>query len=169
MATRPRIRRQGLELLKPPAVRSVAECTELADRDFPFRLRSFAVAALLAGIGVVTACAPPSLRDLAQGASGAVEAAAAVITPSRSAPRDPLLDFLASAEDGEVREFDDPSMGARLRVTAGRLYHSASGRPCRRYTAGSAAAAPDSHGRGLACEGANGDWARASLLAPASP
>ena len=125
-------------------------------------------AILLLVVCGVSACVPPSLRDLARGAGGAVEAAAAVMSPSPAPSGDPLLDFLAGAEPGEARELDDPATGVPLRVTAGRVYHAASGRPCRRYTAVSAAV-PENYDEGLACEGANGSWVRAGLLAPVSP
>ncbi len=119
-------------------------------------------------MGAVSACAPPSLRGLARSAGGAVEAAASVMKPARGAPEDPLLAFLAEAEEGEAQELDYPATGIRLRVTAGRAYHAASGRLCRRYTAVSTAI-PGEDEEGLVCEGTNGYWARAGLLAPVSP
>ena len=116
----------------------------------------------------VSACAPLSLRDLAWGAGGALEAATTALELSRNASGDPLLDFLAGAEEGEVRDFDDAATGARLRVTAGRIYHAASGQICRRYRASSAAPA-EANDDGLVCRDAAGRWTRAGLLAPVSP
>ena len=133
------------------------------------RLGPIGAAVLVLGICAVSACTPPSLVELTQSAGGMVEAAAAVMKPSRSTSGDPLLDFLAGAEEGEIRELDDPSTGVQSRVTAGRVYHAASGRLCRGFSTGSATAAPENLEKGLACEGANGHWARASLLAPVSP
>lgn len=132
------------------------------------RLGPLGAAILLLVLGGVSACSPPSLRDLARGAGGAVEAAASAISPAPEPSGDPLLDFLAGAEPGEARELNDPATGAPLRVTAGHVYHAASGRLCRRYTAASAAA-PGNDEEGLACEGTKGNWVRAGLLAPVSP
>ena len=126
------------------------------------------VAALFLVMCGVSACAPPSLQELAQGAGEAVEAATALVKPSQSSSGDPLLDFLAGADEGEVREFDDAATGTRLRVTAGRTYHAASGRLCRRYTT-AGAAIPGEHDEGLVCESMDGYWARAALLVPFSP
>ena len=132
------------------------------------RLGPFGVAILLLVLCGVSACVPPSLRDLARGAGGAVEAAASLVSPSPGPSEDPLLDFLAGAELGEARELRDPATGVQLRVTAGRVYHAASGRLCRRYAAGSVSATGNDD-EGLVCEGANGNWVRAGLLAPVSP
>lgn len=132
------------------------------------RLGPLGAAALLLVMCGVTACAPPSLRELAQSAGGAVEAAASVMRPSPPSSGDALLDFLAGAEEGEARELEDSATGIRLRVTAGRAYHAASGRLCRRYIAVSTAI-PGEDEEGLVCEGTNGYWARAGLLAPVSP
>ena len=113
---------------------------------------------------VVSACAPPSLQELVQGAGEAVEAATTAMAPSRNVLEDPLLAFLAGAEEGEVRDVDDAATGLRLRVTAGRVYHAASGRVCRRFSAVGAASE-----EGLVCKGASGRWMRTRLLAPVSP
>ena len=131
------------------------------------RLGTLGAAALLA-ICAVSACAPLSLRDLAQSAGGAVEAAGLAMSPSQPETTDPLLSFLAGAEEGKVREFDDAATGTRLQVTAGRVYHAASGRLCRRYTT-AGTAIPGEDEEGLVCEGADGYWARATLLVPVSP
>lgn len=112
----------------------------------------------------VSACAPPSLQELVQGAGEAVEAATTAMQPSRDVLEDPLLEFLAGAEEGEVRDVDDAVTGTRLRVTAGRVYHAASGRVCRRF--GAAGATSE---EGLVCKGASGGWMRIRLLAPISP
>ena len=128
----------------------------------------FSVGALVLVMCAVSACVPPTLRELAQGAGGAVEAATLVVNPSHRSSGDALLDFLAEAGEGEARELDDPATGVRLQVRAGRVYHAASGRLCRRYTAVSEATFGND-GRGLACEGTNGYWARARLLAPVLP
>ena len=88
--------------------------------------------------------------------------------PSQPDSADPLLSFLAGADEGEVREFDDAATGMRARVTAGRVYHAASGRLCRRYAA-SGTAIPGEDEEGLVCEGTDGYWARAALLVPVSP
>jgi len=133
------------------------------------RLGPLGAAILLLVVCGVSACVPLSLRDLAEGAGGAVEVAASLMSPSPGPSGDPLLDFLAGAEPGEARELDDPATGVSLRVTAGRVYHAASGRLCRRYTAAVSTAAPGNDDEGLACEGTNGNWVRAGLLAPVSP
>ena len=124
--------------------------------------------ALVVAVCAVSACAPPTLREWAQSAGGAVEAATAAMSPSQRSSGDPLLDFLADAGEGEIRELDDSATSGRLRVTAGRVYHAASGRLCRRYTATSSVA-PETHEKGLACEDAKGFWDRAGLLDPISP
>lgn len=121
-----------------------------------------------AGMFTVSACSPPSLRELAKSAEGAVEVATAAVMPSSKAASDPLLEFLAEAQDNEVRDIDDPATGGPLRVKAGQVYHAASGRLCRRYAAGTPSA-PESSDNGLACEDANGDWVRVGLLVPVSP
>lgn len=116
----------------------------------------------------VSACVPPTLRKFAQGAGETLEATTAVVKPVHRSSGDALLDFLAEAEEGEAQELDDPATGVRLQVRAGRVYHAASGRICRRYTAlGEAALGSD--GQGLACEGTHGYWVRARLLAPVLP
>ena len=124
---------------------------------------------MFASIVAVPACTLPSLRDLAQSAGGAVEAAASAMIPSQTESADPLLSFLAGAEEGEVRDLDDAATGIRLRVTAGRAYHAASGRLCRRYDSEGSEAAPQAKGEGLVCRDASGRWTRAGLLAPVSP
>ena len=121
-----------------------------------------------AGVFTASACSPPSLRELAKSAEGAVEVAAAAMRPSSKAAGDPLLEFLAEAQDNEVRDIDDPATGGRLRVKAGHVYHAASGRLCRRYAAGTPTA-PEKSDNGLACRDANGDWVRVGILAPLSP
>ena len=128
----------------------------------------FSAAALVLIMWTVSACVPPTLRELAQGAGATLEATTAIVNPVHRSSGDALIDFLAEAEEGEARELDDPVTGARLQVRAGRVYHAASGRLCRRYTAVSEAT-PGNGGRGLACEGTNGYWARARLLAPVLP
>ena len=115
------------------------------------------------------ACTPLSLRDLAQSAGGAVEAATSAMIPSQTKSADPLLSFLAGAEEGEVRDLEDVATGIGLRVTAGRTYHAASGRLCRRYDSEGSAATPQAKGKGLVCRDASGRWTRAGLLAPVSP
>ena len=132
------------------------------------RTRSLSVAAMLALMGVLAACMPPSLGDLVPGAGGATEPFVGGMTSSPGAAEDPVLVFLAEAEDGEMLEMDDAATGTRLRVTAGRAYHAASGRVCRRYRE-SIAMAPDSGKEALACRHAAGGWIRANLLAPLSP
>ena len=131
------------------------------------RLRPLWAAVLIAGMCAVSACTLPSLRELAQSAGGAVEAAAVAMNPSQDVSEDPLLAFLAAAEEGEVQDLDDAVTGARLRVTAGRAYHAASGRLCRRFSAGSAAT-PDAN-EGLVCKDVSGRWTRTGLLIPVSP
>ena len=133
------------------------------------RSRSLAVAALMVTLCAVSACAPPSLRDLARSAGDAVGAAATAMQPSQKASGDPLLDFLAEAEEGEVRDFDDAATGTRLRVSAGRRYHAASGQLCRRYSSMESAAVPEAKEEGLVCREASGRWIRADLLAPVPP
>ena len=122
---------------------------------------------MVSSVCVLAACTP-SLRDLALSTARVVEAATSTVKPSRNASEDPLLVFLAEAEEGEVRDIDDVAIGARLRVTAGRAYHAASGQVCRRFSA-SRTATPDANEEGLVCRGASGQWTRAGLLAPVSP
>lgn len=124
---------------------------------------------MLASALAVSACAPSSLRDLVQSAGGAVEAAAAAVIPSRAEPVDPLHAFLAEAAEGEVRDLEDSVTGARLRVRAGRAYHAASGRLCRRYQSEGSAEAPEAKGEGLACRDASGRWKSTGFLTPISP
>ena len=143
------------------------KCTEFAEMDS--HARSLAAAVLTVTLCAVSACTAPSLRDLARGAGEAVGAAATAMQPSRKASGDPLLDFLAEAEEGEVRDFDAAATGARLRVTAGRRYHAASGRLCRRYSSTESAAVPEAKEEGLVCREASGRWVRADLLAPVPP
>ncbi len=125
-------------------------------------------AALLLIVCGVSACAPPALQEFARSAAGAVEAAAAVVSASPRTTGDALLDFLAGAGEGEVRELVLPTTGHRAVVSAGRAYHAASGRLCRRYTA-AGDAIPAGDQAGLACERPDGAWSRAVLLVPASP
>ena len=152
--------------------RLIARHLELQDLSFApsLRARSLAAAAFIVTMCAVSACTLPSLRDLAQSASGAVEAATATaaMKPSQSASEDPLLVFLAEAEEGEVRDLNDAATGTSLRVAAGRTYHAASGRVCRRFSV-SSAATPDANEEGLVCKDAAGRWTRAGLLAPVSP
>ncbi len=133
------------------------------------RLRPLGAALVFASAFTVSACAPPSLRDLMQSAGGAVEAAAAAVIPSRTEPPDPLLTFLAEAAEGEIRDLDDSATGARLRVRAGRAYHAASGRLCRRYRSMGDAETPEAKEEGLVCRDASGHWKRAGHVAPVSP
>ena len=123
----------------------------------------------MASLFALPACTPSFLRDLAQGAGEAVEAAASVMKPSQTESEDSLFLFLADAEEGDVRDLDDSATGIRLRVTAGRTYHAASGQLCRRYDSERSAAAPEAKGEGLVCRDASGRWTRAGLLAPVSP
>ena len=143
---------------------------EVLPRSFEssLRLRLIGAGVVLASFLAVSACTLPSLRDLTQSAGGALEAAAAVMDPAQTDSADPLLVFLAEAEEGEVRDVDDAATGTRLRVTAGRAYHAASGRICRRFSAGGVAT-PDANEGGLACRDPAGRWLRARLLAPVSP
>ena len=122
----------------------------------------------MVSIGTLVACAPPSLRDLAQSATGAVEAATAVMKPAQAVSDDPLLAFLAEAEEGDVRDFSDADTGARIQVTAGRVYHAASGRVCRRFRATNVAALEWIE-ESLVCRDATGHWIRADILAPTTP
>ena len=130
--------------------------------------RSLAAVALMATLCVVSACAPPSLRDLARSAGETVEAATTAMQPSRNVSEDPLLAFLAEAEEGEVRDMDDAATGVRLQVTAGRSYNAASGRVCRRFSA-QGPGVPHSNEEGLVCRDAAGRWTRTGLLGPVSP
>ena len=129
-----------------------------------------AAAALLVGLGMLSACTAPSPREAAPSGGGAgAGAAVAAAMPSQSASGDPLLAFLAEAEEGAVRDFDDAAAGVRLRVRAGRLYHAASGRVCRQYRV-SNPAVPEANEEGLACRDRAGHWRRTALVAPtASP
>ena len=122
---------------------------------------------MVSSVCVLAACTP-SLRDLALSTGRVVEAATSTVKPSRNASEDPLLVFLAEAEEGEVRDIDDVAIGARLRVTAGRTYHAASGRVCRRFSA-SSTETPGAKEEGLVCRDPAGRWTRAGLLAPVAP
>ena len=133
--------------------------------DPSLRSLSLAAAVLIVTMCAVSACTLPSLRDLAQSAG---RAATTAMKPSEIASEDPLLVFLAEAEEGEVRDLDDAATGTSLRVAAGRTYHAASGRVCRRFSV-SSAATPDANEEGLVCRDAAGRWTRAGLLAPVSP
>ena len=122
---------------------------------------------MLAGACILAACAPPTLRDLTSRAGASVEAAIDGIAPAPRTADDAVLVFLAEAQNGEVGEIDDAGRGVPLRVRAGRLYHAASGRVCRRYREGVAAEAETGE-EGLACRNASGRWARVELVIPAS-
>lgn len=111
------------------------------------------------GLCALSACAPPSPRE-AGGAAG-------VLTP-RAPDDDPVLAFLAEADDGETGVVLEPASGIRVRVTAGRLYHAASGSVCRRFDAGSAAA-PEPREEGLACRLDSGRWTRVEPLSRLPP
>lgn len=78
-------------------------------------------------------------------------------------PLPPLFAFLESAEANEVGVVEDPGTGAKVRVIAGRPYHAASGRLCRRFDVMS----PHSYEgmtEGLACKDNNGRWTKSTLL-----
>lgn len=75
----------------------------------------------------------------------------------------PLFAFLASAAASEVGIVEDPRSGASVRVIAGRAYHAASGRLCRRFHVMS----PQSYEgmkEGLACRDESGRWTMSELL-----
>ena len=131
------------------------------------RARPLTAAALAVSICTLPACLPPSLRELAQSTGETVEAAV-TMRPSPAAEQDSLLAFLAVAEDGEVRDIDDTPSGAGRQVRAGRLYHAASGRVCRRFTVTSTSA-PEASEEGLVCKDASGRWTRVRLLSRFSP
>ncbi|MDD9979773.1 MAG: hypothetical protein OXU81_00165 [Gammaproteobacteria bacterium] len=142
------------------------DCRRLRQSSRPLRILAVPLMAVV--MFTLSACAPGSLRELAKSTEGAVEVAAAAMMPSSKAAGDPLLEYLAEAREDEVRDIDDPTTGNRFRVKAGRVYHAASGRLCRRYVAGTPSA-PENSDNGLACRDANGDWVRVGLLVPVSP
>lgn len=114
---------------------------------------------LVMGFCALSACALPSPRE-AGGAAG-----------TRTPPAledDPVLAFLAGADDGETGEVLESASGIRVRVTAGRLYHAASGSVCRRFNAGSATAS-EPRGEGLACRVDSGRWIRVEPLSRLPP
>ena len=123
---------------------------------------------LMASMCTLAACTPSSLRDLVRTAEGAVEAATTAVMPSDTIPGDPVLAFLAEAEEGEVRNLHDSATSAQFRVTAGRIYHAASGGLCRRFIV-EGATTPEASRKGLACSDATGRWIRVDLLAPVAP
>ena len=95
-------------------------------------------------------------------------AACAPVPPDNSVdvtppPLAPLFAFLASAADNEVGVVEDPRTGISVRVIAGRAYHAASGRLCRRFDVLS----PHSYEgmtEGLACKDEYGRWTKSKLL-----
>ncbi|MFA7430313.1 MAG: DVU3141 family protein [Rhodospirillaceae bacterium] len=54
-------------------------------------------------------------------------------TPATAAPMAGVGGFIAAAPEGAVTVVDDPIVGGRVEVTAGRTYRAASGRDCRRF------------------------------------
>lgn len=115
---------------------------------------------LIMGLCALSACVPPSLREAGE--------AAGVPRSPPAVEGDPVLAFLAGAEDGETAEVLAPATGIRIRVTAGRRYHAASGSVCRRFNAGSAVA-PEGREEGLACRVASGRWIRVEPLSRVPP
>ena len=113
---------------------------------------------------IVSLCASSACVPLPPREAGGI---AGVLTPS-APDDDPVLAFLAGADDGESAEVLEPATGIRIRVTAGRLYHAASGGVCRRFHAGRAAA-PERREEGLACRAASGRWARVEPLSRVPP
>ena len=78
--------------------------------------------------------------------------------------RDPLLEFLASANDNETAAVSGTD-GELMMVTAGQRYNAASGRVCRRYVLGNGGNSE----RGIACQLATGSWKRVQLLGDSVP
>ena len=138
------------------------------------RFRFIVAAVLVVSMCLLTACTSLSLGGLVKStgeAIGVVPGAVgfvATMKRSSSASDDPVLAFLAEAEDGEVRDLEDAEAGTRLRVTAGRIYQAASGRVCRRFIA-VGAAAEATPGEALVCKDATGQWSRVDILVPVSP
>lgn len=101
------------------------------------RLRSGLTVALAAAVAV--GCARiPVLGDLGSAFAGNAEPGNQG-SVSRSLPDSGnsdagLLDFLASAKQGDSTIVTHPETGQRVLVTADRIYFAASGRYCRRYT-----------------------------------
>ena len=124
------------------------------------RGRRLGAIVLIMGLCALSACAPPSLREAGE--------AAGVLRSPPAFEDDPVLAFLAGAEDGESAEVLESATGLRIRVTAGRRYHAASGSVCRRFNAGSAAA-PERREDGLACRVASGRWTRVEPLSRVPP
>ena len=122
--------------------------------------RRLGAIALMMGLCTLAACVPQSLREAGE--------AAGMRAPSPATDEDPVLAFLAGAEDGEVGDVEEPATGIRVRVSAGRRYHAASGSVCRRFDA-SSATAPERREEGLACRGASGRWTRVEPLSRVPP
>lgn len=135
------------------------------------RFRPIVAAGLVVSVCLLAACTPPSFVDLLKtagepfaGVAGTVEAESTTKRlPSISG--DPLLAFLAEAENGAVRDFEDAEAGTRLRVTAGRIYQAASGRICRRFSA-TGVSSDEADEEGLVCRSAAGRWVRVGMLVP---
>jgi hypothetical protein len=109
------------------------------------------VGSLFLALLLVIACAPVAI----EGPDNAAQ--------TLSAPLAPLFAFLASAVANDVGVVEDPSTGDSVRVIAGRAYHAASGRFCRRFDIMS----PHSYERmteGLACKDEDGRWTKSELL-----
>ena len=135
------------------------------------RLRPIVAVGLVVSICLLAACTPSSIIDLLKtsgepygGVAGTVETESMTKRlPSTSG--DPVLAFLAEAENGEVRDFEDAKAGTRLRVTAGRIYQAASGRICRRFST-TGVSSDEATGEGLVCQSAAGRWIRVGKLVP---
>ena len=78
-----------------------------------------------------------------------------------------LLAFIASARDNESTRIVDAAGAGEVRLIAGRRYHAASGRLCRRFRI---ASPPESSttSPGLACRNGTGRWYRVQPIANAS-
>jgi hypothetical protein len=113
--------------------------------------RRYLLRSLLLALLLVVACAPVPIDSPDNSGD---------VGPSVPAP---LFAFLASAAASEVVVVEDPDTGESVRVVAGRAYHAASGRLCRRFDVMS----PQSYegmAEGLACKDASGQWTLSRLV-----
>ena len=77
-------------------------------------------------------------------------------------PVDTITAFAASAAPGENANLLDPDTGRQLRVSAGRLFHSAGGQRCRYLIL---IDAKNRKTREIACEVTDGEWQRSTAVA----
>ena len=135
-----------------------------------FPIRFIVAVGFVSSMCLLAACTPPSLVDLLKATGETFGGVAGTVEPTSMTKRlpstseDPVLAFLAEAENGDVRDIEDTEAGIRLRITAGRIYEAASGRVCRRFRAVGAAV-----DEGLVCKDAAGRWTRVGMLVSFPP